>query len=139
MAISLHAPTDELRNRLVPVNRRYPLGSLIEACRDYIEHTHRRVTFEYAMIAGVNDSLGQADTLATLLQHLLCHVNLIPINPVPELPYQPSSPEAILAFERRLRERGINATLRSSRGADIQAGCGQLRRAPTECHTIVNA
>ncbi len=139
LAISLHAPTDELRNRLVPVNRKYPLSALIKACRGYTERTHRRVTFEYALIDGINDSPTQADTLASLLQNLLCHVNLIPINPVPELPYRPATHEAILAFERRLRERGINATLRISRGADIQAGCGQLRRAPTECHTIVNA
>jgi len=139
LAISLHAPVDELRNRLVPVNRRYPLGRLIPACREYAAKTHRRVTFEYALIEGVNDAPAQADALAQLLRGLLCHVNLIPVNPVPELPYRPSPHESIVAFEQRLRERGINATLRVSRGADIQAGCGQLRGTPRECETVVNA
>jgi 23S rRNA (adenine2503-C2)-methyltransferase len=138
LAVSLHAPTDELRNQLVPVNRRYPLEVLIKACRDYVQKTRRRVTFEYAMIDGVNDAPAQADALANLLRGLLCHVNLIPMNPVPDLPYRPSPRERILAFEARLRQRGINATLRLSRGADIQAGCGQLRSAPVECQTIVN-
>ena len=139
LAVSLHAATDELRNRLVPINRKYPLAQLIPACRDYTERTHRRVTFEYALIDGVNDSLAHADALAQLLHGLLCHVNLIPVNPVADLPYLPSPHERILAFEKRLRERGINATLRVSRGADIQAGCGQLRGSPRECETVVSA
>ncbi len=138
LAVSLHAPDDELRSRLVPVNQRYPLAVLIGACRNYTEKTRRRVTFEYAMIDGVNDTLAQADALASLLHGLLCHVNLIPVNPVPDLPCRPSPRERILAFEARLRHRGINATLRLSRGADIQAGCGQLRSAPVECQTVVN-
>ncbi len=138
LAVSLHAATDELRTRLVPLNRRYPLARLIPACRAYAGRTHRRVTFEYALIDGVNDAPVQADALAGLLRGLLCHVNLIPVNPVPELPYRPSPRERVLAFERRLKERGINATLRVSRGADIQAGCGQLRGAPRECKTVVN-
>lgn len=139
LAISLHAPTDALRNQLVPINRKYPLEVLLAACREYIERTRRRVTFEYAMIDGVNDALPQADALGRLLRGLLAHVNLIPLNPVPELPYRPSPRERILAFERRLGQRGVNATLRISRGADIQAGCGQLRGAPRECQTIVEA
>ncbi len=139
LAISLHAATDELRNRLVPINRKYPLGTLIPACRDYAARTRRRVTFEYALIDGVNDSAADAAALGQLLHGLLCHVNLIPINPVPELPYQPSPYDRIVAFEKRVRELGVNATLRISRGADIQAGCGQLRGAPRECETIVNA
>jgi 23S rRNA (adenine2503-C2)-methyltransferase len=138
LAISLHAPTDELRDRLVPLNRRYPLERLIAACREYTARTRRRVTFEYALIDGVNDGPGEADALARLLRGLLCHVNLIPVNPVAELPYRPSPHERVVAFERRLREQGVNATLRVSRGADIQAGCGQLRGAPAECETIVN-
>ena len=138
LAISLHAPTDELRNRLASINRRYPLGILVEASREYTERTGRRVTFEYVMIDGVNDSLAQADELSNLLNGLLSHVNLIPLNPVPESPYRPSPHERIVAFEQRLRERGVNATLRISRGADIRAGCGQLRSAPRECETIVN-
>lgn len=139
LAISLHAPTDELRNRLVPINRKYPLEQLIPACRAYTERTHRRVTFEYALIDKVNDSLADADALARLLRGLLCHVNLIPVNPVADLPYLPSPHERIVAFEGRLRQRGINATLRVSRGADIQAGCGQLRGQPRECDTLVSA
>lgn len=139
LAISLHAPSDELRDRLVPINRKYPLARLVEACREYVERTGRRVTFEYAMIADHNDAPAQADELAGLLRGLLCHVNLIPVNPVPGLPYQPSPRERILAFERRLRQLGVNATLRISRGTDIQAGCGQLRSAPSECHEVVNA
>ncbi len=138
LAISLHAPTDELRDRLVPVNRKHPLGSLIPACRTYTERTHRRVTFEYALIDGVNDSPADADALARLLRGLLCHVNLIPLNPVAGLPYQPSPHERVVAFGARLRAQGINATLRVSRGADIQAGCGQLRGSPRECETLVN-
>jgi len=139
LAVSLHAPTDELRAVLMPINRRYPLGTLLRACREYADKTRRRVTFEYAMIDGVNDGLAEADALGRLLHALLCHVNLIPLNPVPELPYRSSPHDRILAFERRLRERGVNATLRLSRGTDIQAGCGQLRSTPMECHTIVNA
>lgn len=139
LAVSLHAATDELRSRLVPVNRRYPLGRLIPACRAYAERTHRRVTFEYALIDGMNDTLAQADALSDLLRGLLCHVNLIPVNPVPELPYRPSPYERVVAFERRLRGQGVNATLRVSRGADIQAGCGQLRSAPRECERVVDA
>lgn len=138
LAVSLHAPNDDLRNRLVPINRKYPLGPLIKACREYTERTRRRVTFEYAMIDGVNDMLGLADALAKRLQGLLCHVNLIPMNPIPDLPYRPSPRERVVAFEARLRDLGVNATLRVSRGADIAAGCGQLRARPTECHTVVN-
>lgn len=138
LAVSLHAPNDDLRNRLVPINRKYPLGPLIKACREYTERTRRRVTFEYAMIDGVNDTLDLADALAKRLQGLLCHVNLIPMNPVPDLPYRPSPRERVVAFESRLRDLGVNATLRVSRGADIAAGCGQLRARPTECHTVVN-
>ncbi len=138
LAISLHAPTDELRDRLVPINRKYALDRLVAACRGYTGRTHRRVTFEYALIDGVNDSPAEADALAQLLRGLLCHVNLIPVNPVPELPYRPSPYERVVAFESRLRERGVNATLRVSRGADIQAGCGQLRGAPRECETVIN-
>ena len=138
LAVSLHAPTDELRNRLVPVNRKYPLAQLIPACQAYTERTHRRVTFEYALIDGVNDSPAHADALARLLHGLLCHVNLMPVNPVADLPYAPSPYDRVVAFEGRLRDRGINATLRVSRGADIQAGCGQLRGSPRECETFVS-
>lgn len=137
LAVSLHAPTDDLRDRLVPINRKYALHVLLDACREYTRLTRRRVTFEYALIDGVNDAPAHAQALARRLQGLLCHVNLIPVNPVPGLSYSPSPRDRVLAFERRLRQLGVNATLRLSRGADIQAGCGQLRVAPMECETIV--
>ncbi len=128
LAISLHAPTDRLRNKLVPINRRYPLGELMGAVREYIGITHRRVTFEYALMRGINDSLEQADLLADLLSGLLAHVNLIPLNPVEGSPYQPTRQEKANAFLERLRSRGISATMRLRRGIGIDAGCGQLRR-----------
>ncbi len=138
LAVSLHAATDELRNRLVPINRKYPLDALIKACREYTERTRRRVTFEYAMIDGVNDSPAQAEALAKRLRGLLCHVNLIPVNPLAAQPYQPSPHDRILVFEQRLKNLGVNATLRISRGTDIQAGCGQLRGTALECDSIVS-
>ncbi len=127
LAISLHAPTDELRNELVPVNRRHPLNQLMAACHYYVERTGRRISFEYALIDGINDGVEQARQLAHLLDGLLCHVNLIPLNPVPELPYRPSSPSRIRAFQAELDRLKVPNTLRVERGADIQAGCGQLR------------
>ena len=127
LAISLHAPTDELRDKLVPINRHYPLNQLMAACRHYVERTGRRISFEYALIQGVNDSLEQACQLARLLDGLLCHVNLIPLNPVPESPYQPSPRDRVLAFQAELNRSKVPNTLRVERGIDIQAGCGQLR------------
>jgi 23S rRNA (adenine2503-C2)-methyltransferase len=127
LAISLHAATDELRDQLVPINRRFPLAQLMQACRYYIQQTHRRVTFEYALMAGVNDSDEQAHQLADLVAGLLAQVNLIPLNPTPGTPYQASDRERVHAFQKVLEGRGIAATLRLRRGIDIQAGCGQLR------------
>ncbi len=127
LAVSLHAPTDRLRNKLVPLNRRYPLHRLMAACRDYAQETGRRITFEYALMEGINDSLEQAQRLGRLLQGLTCHVNLIPLNPTVESPYQPSSHKAALAFRRELERQKIPTTMRVGRGVDIQAGCGQLR------------
>ncbi len=127
LAVSLHAPTDTLRDELVPVNRRYPLAMLMNAVREYIDITHRRVTFEYALMNGVNDSKRQADELATLLKGVLCHVNLIPLNPTPDSPYGGSPAERVYAFRDRLQAAGIATTVRIRRGVDIQAGCGQLR------------
>jgi 23S rRNA (adenine2503-C2)-methyltransferase len=134
LAISLHASTDELRDELVPVNRRYPLAQLMAACRHYAERTGRRISFEYALIQGINDSPEQARQLAQLLDGLLCHVNLIPLNPIAESPYQPSPLGGILAFQAELNRMKVPNTLRVERGADIQAGCGQLRcqRMPKE-------
>ncbi|MBN1991892.1 MAG: 23S rRNA (adenine(2503)-C(2))-methyltransferase RlmN [Anaerolineae bacterium] len=129
LAVSLHAPTDELRNTLVPLNRRYPLAMLMQAIRDYLERTHRRVTFEYALMDQVNDSPLQAEQLATLLQGLLCHVNLIPLNPTPHSPWRGSPDERVAAFRDKLQAGGIPTTVRLRRGLDIAAGCGQLRNA----------
>lgn len=128
LAISLHAPNDALRDQLVPINRRYPLRELMAACHRYVERTHRRVTFEYALMAGVNDRLEHADELARLLRGLLCHVNLIPLNPVKSSPFQPSTEEDAQAFLRRLQQHRIPVTMRLRRGVEIDAGCGQLRR-----------
>jgi 23S rRNA (adenine2503-C2)-methyltransferase len=135
LAVSLHAPTDELRAKLVPINNRFPIRDVLEAVRDYITATNRRVTFEYALMNGINDSQELAHELAALLKPLrsptggaMCHVNLIPLNPVAESPYQPATPARAAAFQAILERNGIPATLRMRRGIDIDAGCGQLRR-----------
>jgi len=130
LAISLHAPTDRLRNKLVPINKRYPLGKLMDALVRYQEKTHRRVTFEYAMMRGINDSMEQAHLLVDLLTPLRkAHVNLIPLNPTPGSPYQPSAEETIRRFQQILEEGGVTTTVRLRRGVEISAGCGQLRQA----------
>lgn len=131
LAVSLHAATDELRDRIVPVNRHYPLGELMPAVREYVAQTARRVTFEYALIDGVNDSLEQARDLVDLLSGMLCHVNLIPLNPTPGSPLQPSPQERVDAFRQELQWAGIPVTVRMRRGIDIEAGCGQLRQRRT--------
>jgi 23S rRNA (adenine2503-C2)-methyltransferase len=127
LAISLHAAENQLREILVPVNQKYPLEELLPACLDYISSTGRRVSFEYALFAGVNDSLAQAQLLAGLLHGMNCHVNLITANKVTNQKLQPSHRPEVLAFMQELKNRGINCTLRQSRGQDIDAGCGQLR------------
>ncbi len=128
LAISLHAPDDELRSRLVPVNRRYPLDELLGAVREYVQETNRRVTFEYALIDGVNDSIDHARRLSTLLHGLLCHVNLIPLNPTPGSPLRPATREQVDRFRDLLVADGISTTVRLRRGISIEAGCGQLRQ-----------
>jgi len=128
LAVSLHAADDELRNRLVPINRRYPLVELLPALRAYVDRTRRRVTFEYALIDGLNDSRQQAQRLADRVQDVLCHINLIPLNPTPGSPLRPSPPERVAAFQHELEARGIPVTVRLRRGIDIEAGCGQLRQ-----------
>jgi 23S rRNA (adenine2503-C2)-methyltransferase len=127
LAVSLHASEDKLRDKLVPVNKKYALNELIPACREYFAKTGRRVSFEYALFNGVNDSLTQAQTLADLIQGMNCHVNLISANNTASQTLQPSPRNQILAFQQELKNRGINCTLRQSRGQDIDAGCGQLR------------
>lgn len=127
LAISLHAPENALRDRLVPLNRRYPLERLLEACHSYIEHMGRRVTFEYVLVEGVNDADAHAVQTAKLLQDLLCHVNLIPLNPTLDCDYRAPSSERVLCFQEILVDRGIQTTVRLRRGIDIRAGCGQLK------------
>jgi 23S rRNA (adenine2503-C2)-methyltransferase len=127
LAVSLHAPDDELRNELVPINRKHPIGELLEACWHYIdEQNGRSVTFEYVMLAGVNDSLAQAGSLARLLRGRPAKVNLIPFNPYPGTRYRRSSAAAVQAFRDELIKRGVLATVRRTRGDDIDAACGQL-------------
>lgn len=128
LAVSLHAPDDAVRDVLVPVNKRYPLRELIEACRAYIRSTHRRITFEYALMDGINDARAQAQALAQLLGGMLCHVNLIPLNPTSHSPYQRTPYPRVKQFEAILREAGIPTTLRVEKGIEIAAGCGQLRQ-----------
>lgn len=128
LAVSLHAADDTLRDHLVPVNRKHPLRELMQACRDYVRATHRRVTFEYALMDGINDSPEQANAVAQLLSGLLCHVNLIPLNPTSESPYQRTPYARVQAFERVLRASNIPTTLRVEKGIEIAAGCGQLRQ-----------
>jgi 23S rRNA (adenine2503-C2)-methyltransferase len=126
LAISLHAATDELRESLLPVNRRYPLADLMRACRDYVDRTHRRITFEWALIEGVNDTPEQAEALAGWLRGLNCHTNLIPLNPTDGYRGQATRHDRVDAFLAMLHEKGLSATIRVRRGIDIQAGCGQL-------------
>lgn len=127
LAVSLHAPNDDLRSRLVPINRRYPIADLLAACRRYIAKTGRRISFEYALMKGINDSDEIARQLGGLLRGMLCHVNLIPLNPVDVLPYERPDPEGIERFASIVRAAGIPTTVRYSRGVDIAAACGQLR------------
>ena len=127
LAVSLHAANDELRNRLVPFNKKYPLGQLISACKAYIVKTKRNVFVEYALFDGINDSIQHADALVSLLGGLTCSINLILGNPIPSSNFQPSSRENALLFQKKLINSGIRTMLRVSRGADIEAGCGQLR------------
>ncbi len=128
LAVSLHAATDDLRSELMPINRRYPLDKLFAAVRAYILRTRRRVTFEWVLIEGVNDTPAQAEALARRLQGMLAHVNLIPLNPTEGFGGRPSPPEAIDRFVAILEAHHVPYTLRLRRGGDIQAGCGQLRR-----------
>jgi 23S rRNA (adenine2503-C2)-methyltransferase len=126
LAISLHASTDELRASMLPVNNRYPIADLIQACRDYVNTTHRRITFEWALIQNVNDTEEQAQKLVGLLQGMLCHVNVIPLNPTNKFSGKRSEIDRVKNFQQILESNGIPCTIRIRRGIDIQAGCGQL-------------
>ncbi len=126
LAVSLHAAEDELRSSMLPVNRKYPIDEVLEACREYVAQTHRRITFEWALIQGVNDTWEQAQKLAARLSGLLCHVNVIPLNPTQKYAGQPTTQERARAFQAELEQHGIPCTIRIRRGIEIQAGCGQL-------------
>ncbi|HIU48850.1 MAG TPA: 23S rRNA (adenine(2503)-C(2))-methyltransferase RlmN [Candidatus Avimonoglobus intestinipullorum] len=128
LSVSLHAPNDAIRSQIMPVNRRFPIAELMRACRAYIETTTRRISFEYALIAGVNDSLEQAEELARLVKGMLCHVNLIPVNKVEERQYEKSKAQTVRSFQQRLLDLGVNTTVRRELGSDISASCGQLRK-----------
>ena len=129
LSVSLHAPNDDIRNQLMPINKRFGVEELLEACRFYIEKTGRRISFEYAMISGVNDADACANELARKLAGMLCHVNLIPVNGIEatKSTYKKSGRERLDSFVRILAKRGITATVRRTLGADINASCGQLR------------
>lgn len=126
LSVSLHAPDSETRSRIMPVNRAYDVEELFAACHDYFQKTGRRISFEYAMIDGVNDHDWQADLIAEKLRGMPGHVNLIPLNDVAESPLKPS--KRVAAFQKRLESHGLTATVRRSLGGDIDASCGQLRR-----------
>ena len=128
LAISLHGPNNEIRNKVMPVNKAYPIEDLIEACQRYYAATSRRIHFEYAMIDGVNDSQRDAKEILSRMKGLPAHFNLIPLNHVEESPLKPSSRSAVAAFQKTLEEGGITATVRRTLGGDIDASCGQLRR-----------
>jgi 23S rRNA (adenine2503-C2)-methyltransferase len=127
LAISLHGATDEVRNRIMPVNKKYPLHELVAACEDYQKLKGRMITLEYILIAGVNDSLAQTRPLAALAQTLFAKVNLIPYNQVEGLPWQRPSEEVCEGFLAALEKLKVTATLRREKGTDIDAACGQLR------------
>ena len=127
LSVSLHAADDSSRSAIMPVNNSWNVEELINACRDYIRDTGRRISFEYAVICGVNDSAADARRLAALLRGMNCHINLIPVNKIKERSYS-ADRQSVAAFAKRLEELGMNVTVRRTLGADINAACGQLRR-----------
>jgi len=139
LAVSLHAATDQLRNDLVPLNKRYPIEALADACATYVSASGRRLSFEWALIADVNDTEAQAIALADLCRELRAHVNLIPLNPTPGYPTIGSDFAAVERFQRWLLDRGTNATIRRNRGTDIDAACGQLRASQSSSPQLVEA
>jgi 23S rRNA (adenine2503-C2)-methyltransferase len=126
LALSLHAAQDGLRSELIPLNRTYPLATLMKSCKSYTQKTNRRITLEYIMIKGVNDGQEDLKSLSDLAGGWLCHVNLIPYNPVPDLPYQASGDQTLQHFLNTLRSKGVAASIRQERGAEVKAACGQL-------------
>lgn len=128
LSVSLHAPLDEIRTSIMPVNKKYNVDTLLEACREYFKTTGRRISFEYAMIKDVNDSVETAKILAKKLEGIAAHVNLIPLNNIDESPLKPSSRKTVMEFQKTLEDRGLATTVRRTLGSDIDASCGQLRR-----------
>ena len=135
LSVSLHAPNDEIRSRIMPVNRAFPIEQLLDACRRYYAATGRRISFEYAMIDGVNDTEAAARELLQRLKGLPAHLNLIPLNHVQESPLKPSSRQAVARFQKILEDGGVTATVRRTLGGDIDASCGQLRRKYAKEHS----
>jgi 23S rRNA (adenine2503-C2)-methyltransferase len=127
LAVSLHAPDDELRSSMIPVNRKYPIAAIVAAARAHAERTGRRTSYEYVLLQGINDSLEQARRLTTVIGHRLTHVNLIPMNPIDGSPLSPPSKARAQAFQSVLQAARISTTIRATRGLDIDAACGQLR------------
>lgn len=128
LAVSLHAPNDEIRQSIMPIAKKYSMEEVLKACKEYSDKTKRRITFEYALIKGVNDSDSCAEELAFKLHNMLCHVNLIPVNTVKEREYKKSSEERVQRFAQIIEKKGIEVTVRRKLGSDIDAACGQLRR-----------
>lgn len=132
LALSLHAPNDEVRRQLMPIANKYPLDQVMAACREYFDKTGRRVTFEYSLVKGVNDNLEEAEALVKLIKDQHGHVNLIPVNPIKERDYVQSGKRAIEEFKDHLEKNGINVTIRREMGRDINGACGQLRKSYIE-------
>jgi len=128
LSVSLHAPNDETRKRIMPVNNKWSVEKLLKACREYADFTKRRISFEYILVKGINDSEEQAKELAFKVKNILCHVNLILINEVPKKDFSPPDNKKARLFQKRLEACGVNATFRRKCGGDIEASCGQLRK-----------
>jgi len=128
LSISLHCTNNEKRSALMPINRKYNIEELLEACRYYIEKTNRRISFEYALLKGENDTIEDANGIIKLLRGMLCHVNLIPVNKIENEPFKKTNDKNVLKFRDYLNDNGIVATVRRELGSDIDAACGQLRR-----------
>ncbi len=128
LALSLHAPNDTIRKTLMPIANRYGIEEVLEACQYFFKKTGRRITFEYSLVQGVNDSEEAAEELAKKIRHINCHVNLIPVNPIKEREFKESQNKEILQFKKKLEQYGVNVTVRREIGRDIEGACGQLRR-----------
>ncbi|MCI8483023.1 MAG: 23S rRNA (adenine(2503)-C(2))-methyltransferase RlmN [Lachnospiraceae bacterium] len=137
LALSLHAASQEKRLELMPVANKYEIGQVIDACRYYFAQTGRRITFEYSLVGGVNDSSQDAAQLAELIQGINCHVNLIPVNPIKECDYVQSTRQVVLDFKKKLEKYGINVTIRREMGRDIDGACGQLRKKAADAFNIL--